>query len=361
MYHKRPLFFLKPITDTVLVNHKPKLSLAGTRTTIKPSTQPQEYDLSMRCDADGSEYAYRGAQKPAEDYLLVYDPNTETLSLDKLDTEFNFNLQSTPTNASPKSLRKQFPHIDGASPEKESSSNEELFGGNAEDEEAGDPHNPYDYRHFLHAAKRQRTASPEPRPNLGSSPMPRPSIEASPLPRPVQLPNKQKPRPRPQPKRPASPPPKEEADADNEDSDDGGLIIEMEPDSHKRRNRFMGAFDQDIISNGPVSLRSAASSMSPAARILRRPPSEESDDDSDNADILEDLKLPSPRRSPPIRTPQEEAEDEADLEAELEMALEEEQAEEANVGHGLGINGAGGFNEGSRIVQDESSEESEEE
>lgn len=293
--------------------------------------------------------------------MLIYDPNTETLSLDKLDTEFNFNLQSTPTNTNSKSLRKQFPHIDGgASPYKESEANEELFGGDAEGDAAGNPHNPYDYRHFLHAAKRQRTASPEPRSNLGSSPMPRPSIEASPIRRPVQLPNKPKPRPRPQVKRPASPPPKEEADADNEDSDDGGLIIEMDPDSHKRRNRFMGAFDQDIISNGPVSLRSAASSMSPAGRILRRPPSDESDD-SDNADILEDLKLPSPRRSPPIRTPQEEAEDEADLEKELEMALEKEQAEEANAGHGLGINGAGDFNEGSRIVHEESSEESEEE
>ena len=351
---------MNSFADWTIVNHKPKLSQAGTKATIKPSTQPQEYDLSIECDVDGSEYAYSGAQKAVEEYLLIYDPNTETLSLDKLDTEFNFNLQSTPTNNSAKSLRKQFPHIDGASPEKESETNEDIVGGDVEEDEAGDPHNPYDYRHFLHAAKRQKTASPEPRPNLGSSPMPRPSIEASPLRRPVQLPNKPKPRSRPQPKRPASPPPKEEADADNEDSDDGGLIIEMEPDSHKRRNRFMGAFDQDIISNGPVSLRSAASSMSPAARILRRPPSEESDD-SDNADILEDLKLPSPRRSPPVRTPQEEAEDEADLEAELEMALEKEQAEEANAGYGLGINGGVGFNEGSRIVHDESSEESEEE
>ena len=355
-----PIQYHNDTANHTQVNHRPKLSQSVTTTKIKPSSQPKAYNLSIKIDADGSEYTYTGSQRPVDDCILIYDPNTETLSLDRLDTAFDFNLRSTPTNVDSRSLKQQYPHIDDGTSEKELDANDGLFGGDAEEDEAGDPNNPYDYRHFMHAAKRQRTASPEASSSYSLSPMPRPSIEASPLQRPVQPAPKPKPRPRPQQKRPAPPPPKEEADADNEDSDDGGLIIEMEPETNKRRNRFMGAFDQNATSTEPISLRSAASSMSPAARLLRREPSEESDEDED-VDILEDLKLPSPRRSPPARTPQEEAEEEADLEAELEMALQEGQAEEGDGDVGLGITGAGGSIEASRMMHDESSEESEEE
>ena len=328
-----------------------------TTSTIKPSSKPEAYSLSIKIDGDDSVYAYNGSQRPTNSCLLIYDPNTQTLSLDKLDTEFTFNLQSTPTNLNSRTLEQQYPHIKTGNTAQENNPGAELFGDDA-GSEIGDPNNPYDYRHFLQAAKRQRTASPEPGSNLGSSPVPRPSIEASPLQRPI--PNKPKPRPRPQPKRPASPPPREEADADNEDSDDGGLIIEMEPETNQRRNRFMGAFDGDPGSTGPISLRSAASSMSPAARVIRRPPSVESDR-SDDMDVLEDLKLPSPQRAPPPRTPQEEAEEEADLEAELEMALEGDGDIEDSGVQGVQVNGHEGPVGVSHAEHEESSEESEEE
>ena len=341
------------------VNHKPKLSQSVTTTTIKPSSKAHAYKLSIEIDGDGGEYTYTGSQRPTDDCVLIYDPNTGTLSLDKLETELTFNLQSTPTNPNSRSLEQQYPHISNGNPAQDLETDDMLFADDAESE-AGDPNNPYDYRHFLHTAKLQRTASPEPRSYHVSSPAPRPSIETSPSQRPLQSSNKLKPRPRPQPKRPASPPAREEADADNEDSDDGGLIIEMEPETNKRQNRFMGAFDRDAGSTGPISLRSAASSMSPAARIVRRPPSVESEK-SDDMNSLEDLQLPSPQRAPPPRTPQEEAEEEADLEAELEMALEEEQANE-NSGERISeINGSEGSINASHIVHDESSEESEEE
>lgn len=270
--------------------------------------------------------------------------------LDRIDTSFAFNLQSTPTSNDAQSLAKQYPHLEteqvGRSVNDNVTSSVEQ-----ENEDVGDPDNPYDYRHFLREAIRHRTSSPEPRSNFGSPPAQRPSAVPSPVPRPSRAVSKPKQRARPQQKRPKSPLPREEADADNEDSD-GDLIIEMEPDT-KRRNRFMGAFDRDITSNGPISLRSAASSMSPAARNAR----DSSVESSRNRDAdVEELKLPSPRRSPPAQTPQEEAEDEADLEAELEMALEESQddQEEGVVGLGIseGVNG---------VMHDESSSESEEE
>ena len=330
-----------------------------TTTTIRPSSKAQAYKLSIKIDGDGGEYKYTGSQRPTDDCVLIYDPNTGTLSLDKLETELTFNLQSTPTNPNSRSLEQQYPHISDGNPAQDLDTDDTLFADDAESE-AGDPNNPYDYRHFLNTAKLQRTVSPEPRSYHVSSPVPRPSIETSPSQRPLQSSSKLKPRPRPQAKRPASPPAREEADADNEDSDDGGLIIEMEPETNKRHNRFMGAFDRDAGSTGPISLRSAASSMSPAARIIRRPPSVESEK-SDDMNSLEDLQLPSPQRAPPPRTPQEEAEEEADLEAELEMALEEEQANENGGVIISEMNGSEGSINASHIVHDESSEESEEE
>lgn len=330
-----------------------------TTTTIKPSSKAQAYKLSIEIDGDGGEYTYSGSQRPTDDCVLIYDPNTGTLSLDRLETELTFNLQSTPINPNSRSLEQQYPHISDCNPSQDLDTDDTLFADDAVSE-AGDPNNPYDYRHFLHAAKLRRSASPELRSYQVSSPLPRPSIETSPSQRPLQSSNKLKPRPRPQPKRPASPPAREEADADNEESDDGGLIIEMEPETNKRQNRFMGAFDRDAGSTGPISLRSAASSMSPAARLIRRPPSVESEK-SDDINSLEDLQLPSPQRAPPPRTPQEEAEEEADLEAELEMALEEEQANENSGERIPEINGSGSSINASHIIHDESSEESEEE
>jgi len=301
---------------------------------------------------NGSEYKYSGSQKPTDACVLVYNPGTQQMTLDKLDTQFEFNLQSTPTNKDAPSLAQKYAHIGTEQPDSSLDVTGEVAGSaDPEGDDTADPNNPYDYRHFLHEATNRRTPSSSPRPRAGSSPAHRPSAISSPATRPIRPAARPKPRPRPQQKRAAaSPPPREEADADNEDSD-GDLVIEMEPDT-KRRNRFMGAFDRDIVSNGPISLRSAASSMSPAARAARRDDSFERHGDAD----VEELKLPSPRRSPPVKTPQQEAEDEADFEAALEQALEESQADEGEGGGGVGIadRTTGGRHE-------ESSSESEEE
>lgn len=269
--------------------------------------------------------------------------------LDKLDTQFEFNLQSTPTNKDASSLAQKHPHLNPEPPNPDLDiGGEAAASGDPESDDIGDPTNPYDYRHFLHEAPNRRSPSPSPRLHARSPPAQRPSTTSSPATRPI----RPKPRPRPQQKRAASPPAREEADADNEDSSDGDLIIEMEPSDTKRRNRFMGAFDRDITSTGPISLRSAASSMSPAVRIARGDDGGEADVDVD----VEELRLPSPRAVPPVRTPQQEAEDEADLEAELEMALEEERADEEVGGGEVGaVDGTTGGRHA------ESSSESEEE
>lgn len=345
-------FHSQPYSNSKIVNHKPKLPKTSLAAKISKASAPNTYKLSMnQKESNGGDYKYTGSQSASNACILFYDPATSRMTLDQLDTHFDFNLQSMPTNSDSQELGKRYPHIGTEQPGHEASVGEDAAIDEVEkDEDVADPNNPYDYRHFLQEANRRRTPSPETRTYPGSSPAQRPSAVSSPAVRPSRPATKPKPRPKPQQKRRASPPPREEADADNEDSD-GDLIIEMEPGT-KRKNRFMGAFDRDITSNGPVSLRSAASSMSPAMRARRDDSLESQNRDAD----VEELRLPSPRRSSHAMTPQEESELEADLEAELELALEASEVEDHAGGVGLGIHeGTNG------VAHAESSSESEEE
>ncbi|MCJ1263432.1 hypothetical protein MMC22_003302 [Lobaria immixta] len=345
-------------------NHKPKLSNGPHQTTITPSQAHSDNacNLSIKVDSDDNGYSYTGPQRGSEACALIYDPKSRTLTLDKISTEFTFNLHATPTNRSSKALASQYPHLPTGDSEPESISDESL---DANDPSTGaDVNNPYDYRHFL---KRRRTSSPEPLPSTPLVP------ESPPRHAPIRHKPKPKPRPnRPQQKRVPSPPPREEADADNEDSDDGGLIIELDPEAKPRR--FNPAFTHDIR-NGPISLTSAASSVSPAVSVS-------SDEDED----VEQLSLepnvgtaltPGEGVEEEEEEEEEEAEarepeydDEGSLEAELEQALESQaEGEEGGgvqvYGNGVALNGLGVHGVRTEMpvnpIVDESSSESEEE
>lgn len=142
---------------------------------------------------------------------------------------------------------------------------------------------------------------------------------------------KPKPRAR-QVQRPNRPPSfQEEPRQNSEDSDDGGLTIEMGDDPKPRRfGNGAVVFNHDRR-NGPISLRSAASSMSPASM---RHESENEDVGSDKD--VEHLELPSPAgRSTGYHVDEEEGDDEDDDEVidDLMNAMEsqaEEDEEEPN-------------------------------
>lgn len=324
---------------------------------------------------------------------LVYSPQTQTFILDKISADFAFNLRSTPSNKNAKSLASQYPHLPvtgrESEPESTNSNNSSDENDNGNDPSSGaDSTNPYDYRHFL--SKRRRTSSPEPlatTPNIPPSPL-RPIIPtASSPPRRAPARPKQKPRPRPVPKRAApSPPPREEADADNEDSDDGGLTIEMEPDT-KTRRAFKPKFTHDPR-NGPISLRSAASaSASPAALS---PTNEQQSDEDEDVDIMHlkqggggggaedivDMVPTSPAGEEGEEEVEVEVEEDAEeeeegeddggegsLEAELEHALEQADGEDDGISawanNETGIDGLS--RSGAPHLVDDSSSSSEEE
>lgn len=320
-----------------LDNHKPNLSAPPKEKIISQSPNSgKNYNLSIKGKLDGEDYVYTGSQQPSEALALVYSPQTQTFTLDKISADFAFNLRSTPSNKNAKSLATQYPHLPvlarDSEPESTNSNNssDENDGANVPSSGA-DSTNPYDYRHFL--SKRRRTSSLEPlamTPNMPRSP-PRPIPPAASPPRRAPARPKPKPRPRPAPKRAPSP-----ADADNEDSDDGVLTIEMEPDT-KTRRIFKPKFKHDPR-NGPISLRSAASaSASPAA--LSPTNGQQSGEDED-VDIMhleqtggaEDVEIA-------LTTPGVE-EEEAEEAEEAEEEVEAEEGEEGEEGEDYGGDGS---------------------
>ena len=367
------------------MNYQPKLSQSSVRSIVTPASSGGDTcDLRIQGEKDGDIYGFAGSQQPSTTTALIFNPTTQAFTLDKIDTDFSFNLRSTPDVQSAKALAAQYPQLENTAPDLSSSSDEEgdMFDGG---DDVPDPNNPYDYRHFL---KRRRTSSPEPialeaSPRFAPTPTSAPPPAATPSPQLPRRSSKTKPkqrpqeRARPQSKARAISPPRsrvaEEADADNEDSadDDGGLTIEMDPVT-KPRHRF-AAFGK-YSGEGPISLRSAASSVSPAPLSVDSEEEEEGDrqgklEEESDEDVSDEMHLPSPLAKAPTPTAQaiptseavdedmedEEEDDGGDLEAELERELAEGDDDGGGVKVGSGI-GLGVIN-----YIDDSSSESEEE
>lgn len=365
------------------MNHRPKLSSNATKPTITPSTPgpSHSYDLSVTDENNGI-YLYNGSQQPTESLALIYDPSTSSFTLDKIDSEFRFNLRSTPTNDDASKLAAQYPQLDtGLQDAEETENGEDLFDENQNpDDEEPDPDNPYDYRHFLKSARAGHSPSPEP--SVYGSPRPSHTFNTSPMlaassplrPSPAPKPTKRRSHPKP---RLASPNPREEADADNEDSEaDDVLTIDMGDSStvaNKPWRSALGVLNEGGRSSGPISLRSAASSMSPSLRG----DSDNEVEKRSNADVEEidlgDGGVEVESQSvggEKVETPGVEEEEDVDdpFAAELEQRMIEEAMSEVEQEEhgGVMVNGSGGQVNGMDGVEmnrmiEESSEESEEE
>ncbi len=239
---------------------------------------------------------------------------------------------------------------------------ETIFEKAIDDYGPADPNNPYDWRHYIATSHtRGRFASPSPTPSAsnedeplipnpeGEADAPPPTSSSPPTtptpsrpsrPKPKTKP-KSKPKPKPRSRRlKTPPPPPKDEDADNEasdadtdadadvDVDDGVLTIEMDPETRPRRH--LGAELARPASAAPISLRSAASSVSPRPHGREagsggegESESEvESDEDADGVEVLPfSSSPPPPVAAADARAPTPgDAEDE--LEAELAQALE---------------------------------------
>ncbi|KAL8799873.1 MAG: hypothetical protein Q9182_005580 [Xanthomendoza sp. 2 TL-2023] len=309
-----------------LGNYKPLSQLHQTAQ-IRSSQLPSHSHLALaiKNEDEAAEYSYSGTQQPSGACALVYNPSTNSFVLDKLGVDFTFNLQSTPSNTNRNEVTSQYPQLDTGVSDMESEDGNlaELSASNVANITDADMNNPYDYRHFL---KRRRSSSPE-------APPSGPKLSPAVPPRRLSRTNtKPKPRPR-QMQRPNRPAPREEVKQVSDESDDEVLTIEMGDDPKPRRfGNGAVVFNHDRR-NGPISLRSAASSMSPAS--MRH---ESGNEDVDSDKDVEHLELPSPGgRSDGYSVDGDEGDDEDDdgvigdlMEAMESQAEEEgEEAEEA--------------------------------
>lgn len=389
MYDRPFIHCLTLIKFLILVNHKPDLSNCSSETRITPSSSAiNRYNLAIKADENRSNYLYSGTQQPSESYALIYDSIKQSFTLDRISTDFTFNLRSTPTVKSSKALASTYPHLDTGLSDSESSSDD--LEENDLDSSGADPNNPYDYRHFLHRHRTSSSVSPDLPALISGSP----PYHTAPSPKPAESRST-----RASPRRSPSPISREEADADNEESDDGGLTIELDPDVRKPR-RFQGNFLYDTR-NGPISFRSAASSASPAAMVQESSESDEDDDvevqletngvdnmqededggenededqdedEDDEHDIENEDNAELENGVEPEDDDDDDDDDDGSLAAELEQAMESQADEEVNgtmhgiengVGTTLGL-GIAGVGSGIRRnpIPDDSSSESEEE
>ncbi|KAI9772195.1 MAG: hypothetical protein M1839_002513 [Geoglossum umbratile] len=299
----------------VRYNHKPSQT-SPRATVIAPSTTTAGlYNLSMTDDDDSekpSTYGYVGGRSSTSSnaYALIYDSAKEGFVLDKVDSNFNFNLASTPWEGDSQKLEQQYPQLN-LKDEDPNSGEDSLFSDDDDEfDENGEPQekNPYDFRHFLN---KRRTSSLE---SIEYAQQEAPASKASPPAQaahhPATASAKRKPTPKPKvkpvppPRKPVLSPPRDSSDlsspvdvsspeamveaADLEDPeapDDAsdqedeevkysGLTIEMDSDEDtKEKSRLgrrsplfpSGALSARLTSAAPISL-SAASSVSPASR-----------------------------------------------------------------------------------------------
>lgn len=159
--------------------------------------------------------------------VLAFDPDRQSFVLDVLDTEFRFNVTSTPGNQSAKALATAHPQLEMATSEA-MSGDDDLFDEDSTSE--GDPENPYDYRHYL----KRLSSSPDPMDSLepldaiSRRPSPLRQPQSQPQSQPSTAATKDSRNAKTRPPRPL-PSPQDETDADNEDSsDDGSLEIVLD-------------------------------------------------------------------------------------------------------------------------------------
>ncbi|KAK5170802.1 hypothetical protein LTR04_003391 [Oleoguttula sp. CCFEE 6159] len=292
---------------SVRYNHKPTTTTSDPVTTITPSTGGETLTLK-----DGDDvYVFTGDREDDTVHtVLLYDPDTQELVLERLDATHNFNLTSAPWEKDASKLAGQYPQLRNAGQDSKipDAEDEGLFGDDQDeatddassDNEGSvpDPDNPFDYRHFLNnqawakaspdaltpavscvptaqntpamPARRPQTASVQshtptpalpPRPKAKNQNRRQPAVRAPTSAAPtIRLDRRASTRPTDDIIMPTAVASDSEADADGEDDDDaGGLTLEF--DTSRQRKKSLGLGLGAV--SGPISLRSAANSQSP--------------------------------------------------------------------------------------------------
>lgn len=145
--------------SSVRLNHTPRKT--GGRRSAKLRTTGSAtatLDLNDRQDDETDIYHYEGTKSsPKNSYVLVFDQNNQTATLQHLTASYSLNLQSDPDNSSSKQLAQRHAQI---SEQNDVQEDEEVVDTSGSVSEGSpDMDNPFDFRHFLDGAK-QSPSSP---------------------------------------------------------------------------------------------------------------------------------------------------------------------------------------------------------
>lgn len=378
-------------------NHKSKSTNPLQRSVIKRSRGKDQYNLTITDKALNSEHvltsSYTGSLAPEQaasgpeehNLILVFDAERKAFVLEPVATQLKFNLRSAPAKTGKQVLElRQLRTLQ----EDEHGSGDDTSGN---DDGPADDSNPYDFRHFLpkdNAEDDNKSASdnatPEPysAPSKGNTPLLLPTVKkptASPKHKPTPSPKLNpapSPKPRPksqanplrQTKRPAAtakpdnatsskPNPKPKTHAPEKPKQLAGLGVEM-PKASPPPDLGTGAISahkavpspgSNIIVDGDLIIDMGSPppsrprfNVNPAHFSSNNTPGIDVGDDNEEEDEeIEDLRLPSPaghggRPAAPERVQsvshapatEEEVEDDDALAAEMEAAFEESAREE---------------------------------
>lgn len=166
---------------SVKYNHKPAQT-ATTRTTTLTALSANTYNLKLEdSDASGTKdmYTFKGQGSTLKkSYVLVFDPSSQQATLEPLSSSYTFNLATKNGKEVASQHPKIYPKKCKDDDADHGGDDDDLFGEEVGDDEAGDPdaENPYDFRHFLSKGEKRgdeseynRASSPEDRAGTGSA------------------------------------------------------------------------------------------------------------------------------------------------------------------------------------------------
>ncbi|KAF2665319.1 hypothetical protein BT63DRAFT_416886 [Microthyrium microscopicum] len=156
--------------SAVRLNHKPSQSPGTIRTTkLKANAGTSSLDIQDDESGGRSIYHYDGHRKNSKkSFALVFDPASQTFTLQPLVAEYSFNLRSTPWEKNGTKLSEQYPQLLEQS---EPSSDDDGLNNLANDDMAdADPNNPFDFRHHLvERPKQKESYNSKPKPTTSNT------------------------------------------------------------------------------------------------------------------------------------------------------------------------------------------------
>ncbi|KAJ9643429.1 hypothetical protein H2199_004108 [Coniosporium tulheliwenetii] len=153
--------------STVKYNHKPAQSTEK-RNTILKADNDGSCSLNITDEEPTStepqKYTYEGVRKSHKKaYVLIFNQDKQTCSLEPLEDTYSFNLTSTPWESSKSKLQAQYRQLKETSSDEESARKVDTANipSDGSDQEP-DPTKRYDYRRFLHLVPEQSSPPNEP-------------------------------------------------------------------------------------------------------------------------------------------------------------------------------------------------------